>query len=108
MNTYNWIITDLYTKNVGKKSNYVVIANYEVIATDGTIKVSVFNECKFIIDEKQKNFTPYESLTNDIVVDWVKQTIGENEVTKIINHLDLKIEKKKTPSDKPKSQKLPF
>jgi len=108
MKTYNWIITDLYTKNVGEQSNYVVIANYEVIATDGTIKVSVFNKCEFVVNETHSNFTPYESLTNDIVVEWVKQTIGEDEVTKIINHLDLKIEKKNTPSDKPKKQKLPF
>ena len=36
MTTYTWAVTALYTETIDGKEDYVVIANYEVVGTDGT------------------------------------------------------------------------
>ena len=51
------------------------------------------------------SFTPYEELTQDQVIGWVKDTLGEEQVTSIETGLATQIEQKLHPTD---AQGLPW
>lgn len=71
---------------------FVVVAHYSVEAVDGEYSVSAFGSCEF--NQSQGSFIPYESLTEEIVIGWVKRDI---DVEAIETKLASKIEKKKNP-----------
>lgn len=108
MNTYTWTTTNLYTINLATESDYVVTALYNVTATDGTYESSLDNSCQFIVDDDKPNYIPYEDLTNDIVIAWVKETLGENGVISITACLDGQIESQINPPVTPQNTPLPF
>ena len=108
MNTYTWTTTNLYTINLATESDYVVTALYNVTATDGTYSASLDNSCQFTVDDDKPNYIPYADLTNDIVIAWVQETIGENGVTSITACLDGQIESQINPPVTPQNTPLPF
>lgn len=108
MNTYTWTTTNLYTINLATESDYVVTALYNVSATDGTYSASLSNSCQFTVDDDKPNYVPYEDLTNDIIIAWVKETLGENGVTSITACLDGQIESQVNPPVTPQNTPLPF
>ena len=75
MTTYTWEVTALYTETIDGKQDYVVIANYVVVGTDGTYSSSLTNIARFST-ESVTPFIPYEDLTNEIVVGWIQQDLG--------------------------------
>lgn len=109
MNTYTWITTNLYTIDVNTETDYVVTAVYDVTATDGTYS-SILNAniTQFLVDDNKPNYVPYADLTNDIVIGWVKETIGVDGVTSITNCLDGQIESQVNPPVSPVNTPLPF
>jgi hypothetical protein len=80
MTNFNWKVNILYTETIDGKQDYVVIANYEVVGTDGTYSASLTNNTRFTT-ESVTPFIPYEDLTNDIVVGWIKQDLGVDGVS---------------------------
>jgi hypothetical protein len=108
MNTYTWTTTNLYTINLATESDYVVTALYNVTATDGTYSASLDNSCQFTVDDDKPNYIPYADLTNDIVIAWVQETIGENGVISITACLDGQIESQINPPVTPQNTPLPF
>ncbi len=108
MNTYTWITTNLYTIDVNNENGYVVNAVYDVIATNGTYNSQITNACQFAVKPNDPNYVPYADLTNDIVIDWVQQTIGVDGVTSITNCLDGLIESQVNPPIAPQNTPLPF
>ena len=67
MTTYNWTITNLYTKPVEGFQDYVVIAMYNVTGIDGEFSASLNNTISFEVKEESE-FIPYAELTEDIVL----------------------------------------
>jgi hypothetical protein len=108
MTTYTWTTTNLYTINLATESDYVVTALYNVTATDGTYSASLDNSCQFTVDNDKPNYIPYADLTNDIVIAWVQETIGENGVISITACLDGQIESQINPPVTPENTPLPF
>ena len=109
MNIYNWEITNLYTIDVNSEKDYVVTAIYDVSATDGTYVSNLNgNVTEFVVDDNKPNYVPYAELTNDIVISWVKETLGENGVKSITNCLDGQIESQANPPKTPQNTPLPF
>jgi hypothetical protein len=108
MNTYTWTTTNLYTINLATELDYVVTALYNVSATDGTYSATLDNSCQFTVDDDKPNYVPYEDLTNDIIIAWVKETLGENGVISITACLDGQIESQINPPVAPQNTPLPF
>lgn len=106
MTTYNWKVNSLYTKTIEGEQNYVVIANYEVIGTDDTYTFSISNKARFST-EKASIFIPYEDLTNDIVIGWIKQELGPNGITSIEAAIEGQINSQKNPPVVPQNTPLP-
>lgn len=107
MITYNWKITSLYTKPVGDEQDYVVVANYKVTGTDGEYEYSLNNTSRFST-EKTTPFIPYADLTNDTVVSWIKQELGENGIISIEKCIEGSINAKKNPPVVPQNTPLPW
>jgi hypothetical protein len=107
MTTYIWNVKDLYTKTEGQLQDYVVFANYEVTGTDGTYTASLPSTCQFEVTQGS-TFVPYEDLTEELVIEWIQQTLGVNGVTSITACIDGQIESQKNPPVTPQNTPLPW
>jgi hypothetical protein len=107
MTTYNWNVTALYTETIAGEQNYVVIANYEVVGTDGTYSASLSNIARFSTDNVD-NFTPYEDLTNDIVIGWIQAELGLDGVNNLEACIQGQIDSQINPPVVPVNTPLPW
>jgi hypothetical protein len=83
MTNYTWTITDLFTKTIDGKEGYVVNAIYNVSGTDGTYSAFLEAGSVQFSTEDVGEFIPYEDLTEEKVLEWVKLALTENVVTSI-------------------------
>ena len=107
MTTYNWTITNLYTKTVDGLQDYVVTAMFDVTGVDGEFSASVNGSQMFTVKEGQE-FIPYAELTPEIVTEWIKEELGENGILSITSCIDGQIESQKNPPVVPQNTPLPW
>lgn len=107
MTTYNWTITNLYTKTVDGLQDYVVTAMFDVTGVDGEFSASVNGSQMFTVKEGQE-FIPYAELTPEIVTEWIKEELGENGILSITACIDGQIESQKNPPVVPQNTPLPW
>lgn len=79
--TYTWTIADLERMS---SDGYVFRAIYTVVGElDGYTSV-----CSQIISfERPENLIPFESLTEEIVIEWIKKELGEAGISEIYQGL---------------------
>jgi hypothetical protein len=107
MTTYNWTITNLYTKTVEGLEDYVVTAVFEVEGLDGEFSCIVNGSQVFTVKEGAE-FIPYANLTEAIVVEWIKEELGEEGLAPIYSHIEENIENQKSPAVEPVITPLPW
>lgn len=107
MTTYNWTITNLYTKTVEGLENYVVTAMFEVQGVDGEFSHIVNGSHMFTVKEGAE-FIPYAELTPEIVTEWIKEELGEEGLLPITECIDAQIESQKNPPVTPENTSLPW
>jgi hypothetical protein len=107
MTTYTWAVTALYTQTIGTEQDYVVIANYEVVGTDGTYSASLSNIARFST-ESVSPFIPYPDLTEAIVIDWIQQELGNDGVVNLQACIQGQIDSQATPPVVPVNTPLPW
>lgn len=107
MTTYTWAVTALYTQTIADEQNYVVIANYEVVGVDGDYTASLSNIARFST-ESVSPFVPYEDLTNDIVIAWIQQDLGETGVSNLEACIQGQIDSQVNPPVSPVNTPLPW
>jgi hypothetical protein len=107
MTTYNWTITNLYTKTVEGLQDYVVTAMYNVEGVDGEFSSTVNGSQMFTVKEGA-DFIPYANLTEEVVVEWIKEELGENGILSITACIDGQIESQKNPPVVPQNTPLPW
>ena len=79
MSIYTWTVINLYTLQQ-PDPNYVVNAYWRLTGVDG--QYTAYIESNNTFDSQQEsNFIPYDQLTNDIVIGWVKNQLGANGVS---------------------------
>jgi len=105
MTKYTWTITNLYTQTIEGKEDYVVTAIYDVVGVDGTYTASMTSNTAQFSTEDVAEFTPYADLTEPIVINWVKESLGENGIISIEacikGQIDSEINPPVTPEEKP-------
>lgn len=106
MTNFNWTVNDLYTETIDSKSDYVVIAYYIVLGVDADYSASFENFAQFSTNSVSP-FIPYEDLTNDIVVGWIKQTLGVSGVNDIESMIQGQIDSQINPPVVPEVTPLP-
>ena len=73
--THTWSIRQLEQLNNG--SGTVVRVQYNVNSTDGTVSTQSGGSVE--LDTKNiENFISYEDLTEELILDWVKEKLGPN------------------------------
>ena len=108
MTNYIWTITNLYTETIEGKEDYVVTAIYDVVGTDGTYTASLTSNSAQFSTEDVTTFIPYEDLTEEIVVGWVKESLGENGIISIEACIQGQIDSEITPPVSPTNTPLPW
>ena len=71
MTTYTWTVTSIYTMP-DPIPDYVVLANYNVVGTQGDIVASTQGSAQFSVNPDQVDYIPYADLTETIVLDWIQ------------------------------------
>ena len=107
MTTYTWLVTTLWTETIAGEQNYVVTASYNVIGVDGTYTASLSNIARFSTDNVA-NFTPYEDLTNEIVIGWIQDELGVDGVNNLEACIQGQIDSQITPPVVPQNTPLPW
>ena len=73
---------------------------YSISDTDENGKLlyaDTYSVASFAQDEEAEDYIPYEDLTEDIVIDWVKNSLGEEQFEQINISLVQQIENQKNP-----------
>jgi hypothetical protein len=107
MTTYTWAVTALYTETIATEQDYVVIANYEVVGVDGEYTASLSNTARFST-ESVSEFIPYADLTNEILVGWIQEELGEDGVANLEACIQGQIDSLINPPVSPQITPLPW
>jgi len=92
--TFNWNIANLerYTAD-----GVVFKVHYTVDAEDGTYSAGAYGSLGLEAPEPN-SMTPFDSLTEEVVVGWVKDKFGEEKVAKIEAALQAQLDEKHAPT----------
>jgi hypothetical protein len=75
MTTYNWNIQQMDRLT---SDGFVVTVHYTVNAVDGEFTASTYGTVGYT--QEEGNIIPFDSLTPEIVVGWVQESLGKDEV----------------------------
>ena len=106
MTTFNWLVKQLLTETIAGEQNYVVVANYEVIGTDGEYS-SVLSDSARFSTANVDTFIPYQDLTNDIVIGWIQALLGVDGVANLEASIQGQIDSQINPPVTPEVTPLP-
>ena len=98
MITYDWNCktVDVHPQEEGKTN---VVYNVHWIVTGNKEDYSVNNIGTQIVTlDPETPFVPFEDLTNDIIVGWTKEEMGEEQVKAIEDSIASQIEEKENPT----------
>jgi proteasome lid subunit RPN8/RPN11 len=90
---YQWGIAQL-ERSVD--SGGVITAHYQVEARDEKLFADFHSSQYFTPDPSSDDFIAFEDLTEEIVLGWVKESIGDSKTSEIENELLQKINEQKS------------
>lgn len=105
--TWIWTVTGMSTVQL-PDPNYVVLANWTLIGTDGVYKSSISSSTQFSVINPDPNFVPYNNLTNDIVVGWIQSVLGPDMVASYQATVQGQIDSQANPPVVPQPTPLPW
>jgi hypothetical protein len=74
----NWKINTLEYTNDSDKG--VINAHWDATLTDGDYSARRYGSCSFSPDPSSDEYVPFESLTEELVIGWVKDTLDVEEI----------------------------
>ena len=89
----NWTIKLLEYTNDSDKG--VLVAHWGCEATDGDYSASTYGTSSFSPDPSADDYVPYESLTEDVVLGWIWESVDKDSVEA---SLTAQIESQKAPA----------
>jgi hypothetical protein len=107
MTNYTWNVTNLFTETIDGKEDYVVTALYETIGVDGEYTASLSGSSQFSTSDVTE-FIPYADLTEEVVITWIKETLGENGIISIEACIQGQIDSQINPPQVPVNTPLPW
>ena len=91
--TFTWAIANLERETA---DGFVYTAHYTVNATDGeAYSAGAYGSIGF---ERPEELIPFDDLTQEIVIEWVKEKLGEEQVEKVETALESQIDEKRAPT----------
>lgn len=94
---YSWIVTTMdVIPATDANINVVIRAYYTFSAHDSGHSASINSVQEFVLDPN-KDFIPYENLTQSDVVEWIKVAMGMDQLKALENELAVAINDQKNP-----------
>jgi len=90
--TFTWGINTLERETA---DGFVFVCHYTVAANDGTYSSSAYGSIGF---ERPDNLIPYADLTEEIVIGWVKEGLGDEKVAEVEAALQAQIDEQRNPT----------
>ena len=106
MTIWTWRIKSMYTVQ-SPNPNYVVTVFYVYTGNQDGTTSSLEGTIRFD-SEQETNFIPYDQLTEEIVIGWVQQALGEQEIVNLQYSIQGRIDQLLSPPDIPNLQPLPW
>jgi hypothetical protein len=98
MTTITWLIEQMSCIPQEEGQTDVVISvAWRVNGTDGTYSATVYGSQTLNPYTPKSPFTPYADLTQEQVIGWVQDVMGEEQVAKIIANIEQQIENQVNP-----------
>ena len=94
MITTSWHIANLEREST---DGYVFTAHWTVSVTDGEYSAGSYGSVGLERPEESE-LIPFDNLTEELVISWVQDKLGEEQVASIQSSLISQIEEQKTPS----------
>ena len=91
---YSWKIAQLERET---SDGYVYTAHYTVDANDGTYSAGAYGSIGFQHPEKE-DLIPFADLTEEIVVGWVQNALGDEKVAEVEAALQGQLDEQRHPS----------
>lgn len=111
MKNYTWTIKNLQTVDEGSETDFVTTVIYNVTCTEivdeQTYSASLLSSMIFT-PTIEEGFVAYTDLTESQVVGWVKDELGEKEVSSIQSSLAQQVDNKINPPVVPVNKALPW
>ena len=98
-NQYTWNIVALDCKpQLGNLTNYVVTSHWTLFGDDANNHTgSVYGTVSFNIDPEKPDFTPFDQLSQNTVIQWTQDALGANQVSSLYTNVDTQIENQINP-----------
>lgn len=90
---FTWAIANLERET---SDGYVFTAHYTISANDGTYASSAYGSLGF--ERPEGELIPYADLTEDTVIQWVKDKFGDEKVTEIEAALQAQLDEQRNPT----------
>lgn len=90
--TFDWKVANLERETA---DGFVFIVHYTVNAEDGVYSTGAYGSLGL---ERHDNLIPFDELTEEIVISWVKEKFGDEKVTEIEAALQARLDEKHAPS----------
>ena len=90
--TFNWHVANLERETA---DGFVYTAHYTVNAEDGTYSAGAYGSLGL---ERPDNLIPFDDLTEEMVVGWVKDKFGDEKVAEIEAALQAQLDEKHAPT----------
>jgi hypothetical protein len=90
---FSWKIAQLERE---VSDGYVFTAHYTVDARDGAYSAGAYGSIGF--ERPKSELIPFSDLNEDLVVSWVKEKLGEEQVVSVETALQAQLEEQRKPS----------
>lgn len=105
---YTWTIKEMSTvPELDGEPDVVVSAIWEMTATEGEFSVQMNGIQQFTLQQGEQ-FTPYSQLTQQQVINWVQQSMGENGINSVMACAQGQLDAMINPPPQPMPQPLPW
>lgn len=74
---------------------FVFVAHYSVNLQSGDYSAGSYGSIGF---ERPKNLIPYSNLSEELVISWVKEALGDDAVATMEENLQIQIDKQENPT----------
>jgi len=99
--TFTWRVANLERET---SDGYVFTVHYTVDASDGTYNAGAYGSIG-LEQPDPETMVPYSELTPELVLQWVKDKLGEEAVQSVINALEAQLAEQRQPT---KASGLPW
>jgi len=92
--TYIWKITQMKRQ---VSNGYVFLVDYDITGTDGEYIGKTSCSTTLEMPESENLLIPFENLTEELVLEWIKERLGEGSILNLKQEIINEIELQKNP-----------